>query len=116
MRSVRSGKSAVLGPWFATLCLVTLLLLSAHANAQIAGTGNVQGAVEDASGAVIQNAAVTITDVATQVKHFTRSDNAGLYVFPGLPVGTYTLNAVSYTHLDVYKRQPPPCAHASIAA
>ena len=35
---------------------VVVLLFATHANAQIAGTGNIQGTVFDASGAVVPNA------------------------------------------------------------
>ena len=74
--------------WAAVFCFVAVLLLATKANAQVAGAGNIQGTVSDASGAVIPNATVTVTDVSTQVKHITKSDKAGVYVFPGLPVST----------------------------
>jgi len=95
MRSTRSNAMAILGRWLGVLCLATLVLFATQGKAQIAGTGNVQGTVLDASGAVVQNAAITITDTATQVQHHNRSDSAGIYVFPGLPTGTYTLRIVA---------------------
>jgi hypothetical protein len=95
MRTKKSSHIALFGPWFAVLCFATLLLVSIQAKSQIAGTANVQGAIQDASGAMIQNAAIAITDVATQVTHDTRSDKAGIYAFPGLPIGTYTLRVVA---------------------
>jgi len=88
--AVESGKAAI-------LCWLALLLFVARGSAQIAGTGNIQGTVSDASGAVIPNATVTATDVSTQVKHVTTSDKAGIYVFPGLPIGTYTLSVSAAT-------------------
>ena len=66
-------------------CASTLL------SAQIAGTGNIQGSITDPTGAVVPNASVTLTDISTLVAHKTTSDIAGVYVFPGIPVGTYTL-------------------------
>ena len=60
-----------------------------------AGTGNIQGTINDPTGAVIPNAAITATDTSTQVQHVTRSDKAGVYAFPGLPIGTYNLRAVA---------------------
>jgi hypothetical protein len=72
------------------LCAV-VLLWATNADSQIAGTGNIQGTIVDPSGAVIPNAAVTVTDTSTRVKHVTQSDKAGVYVFPGLPIGTYNL-------------------------
>jgi hypothetical protein len=94
MRSKSSNSSSIFVHRFALFCLL-ILLVSGQAWAQIAGTGNVQGTVLDTSGAVVQNAAITITDVSTQVKHNAVSDKAGIYVFPGLPTGTYTLRVVA---------------------
>ena len=83
MRSTRSNAMAIPGRWLGALCLATLVLFATLGKAQIAGTGNVQGTVQDSSGAVIPNANVAITDVSTQVNHTTKSDKAGVYVFPG---------------------------------
>jgi hypothetical protein len=80
---------------------VAVLLLATKANGQVAGAGNIQGTVSDASGAVIPNATVTVTDVSTQVKHITKSDKAGVYVFPGLPVSTYNLG-IAATGFETY--------------
>src|SRR6185312_115459 len=38
---------------------------------------------------------VTITNEATHVKHTTKTSQAGIYLFPGLPVGTYDLTAAA---------------------
>jgi Carboxypeptidase regulatory-like domain len=95
MRSKRSSDTAAPRRWFAAVCLTTILLFSIQAKSQIAGTGNVQGTVQDSSGAVVPRATVTITDVATQVSHTTRTDSAGVYVFPGLITGTYSLAVVT---------------------
>jgi hypothetical protein len=77
------------------LCSAVLVLFSAMASAQIAGTGNVQGTVTDSTGAVIPNASVTILNEATQVKNTTQTSSAGVYVFPGLHIGTYDLSAIA---------------------
>src|ERR1035438_3707189 len=74
---------------------MAMFLLATQGRSQIAGTGNIQGTVTDTSGAVIPNAAVTATDTSTQVKHVTKSGNAGAFIFPGLPVGTYVIDAVA---------------------
>ena len=75
------------------LCCVGTFLFTTNSRAQIAGTANVQGTVTDATGAVIPNATVTLTDEATQVKRTTKTSSAGLYLFPGVPRGTYDLSA-----------------------
>ena len=56
-------------------------------------TAAVNGQVTDPSGAVIANAAITATDVNRGSKFTTKSDAAGEYELPRLPVGTYTLQA-----------------------
>jgi hypothetical protein len=70
---------------------VALLLLATKVNAQLAGTGTIQGTVTDPTGAVIAKAAVTITETATSVKREARTDNAGIYVFPNIPAATYNV-------------------------
>jgi hypothetical protein len=70
-----------------------MLLTPFLLRAQIAGTGNIQGTVADSTGAVIPNADVTLTDEATHVKRTTVTSGAGVYLFPGIPVGTYDLSA-----------------------
>ena len=79
----------------ALLCCGILILSSVVASAQIAGTGNIQGTVTDTTGAVIVDSTVTITNEATHVKHTTQTSQAGIYLFPGLPVGTYDLTATA---------------------
>jgi hypothetical protein len=63
--------------------------------AQIAGTGNIQGAVTDSTGAVVPQASITLTNEATRVQHKTQSSGAGIYLFPGMPVGTYDLSVTA---------------------
>src|SRR5258708_14046248 len=72
---------------------VAVLLLCLQGNSQTAGTGSSQGSVTDTIGAVIQNASVIATNIATQVKHTETTDASGLYSFPNLAIGTYTLEA-----------------------
>ncbi len=53
------------------------------------------------SGAVVAKASVTLTDRSTHVVRTSLSDNAGVYVFPGVPIGTYDL-AVSAPGFKTY--------------
>jgi hypothetical protein len=79
-----------------TLCFcVSLFLFAARVNAQTAGTASIQGVVTDSSGAVIQDATVTATNIATLVKHTTVTDQSGLYSFPNIAIGTYTVEATA---------------------
>ena len=53
--------------------------------------GSVSGAVTDASGAVVPNAKVTISNDATGLKREATSDATGVYRVLDLPQGTYTI-------------------------
>jgi len=75
--------------------LATCLFAVGNGGAQVGGTGNIQGTVADATGAVIPQTAVTLTSATTQVTHVTRTDSAGNYVFPNVEPGTYSVSAAS---------------------
>ncbi|HKD06910.1 MAG TPA: carboxypeptidase regulatory-like domain-containing protein [Bryobacteraceae bacterium] len=51
------------------------------------------GAVQDASGAAVANAAVDATNEATNLKASTKTNGNGEYRFTNLPAGSYTLTA-----------------------
>ena len=91
----KSSKLCRAAARLAVVCSAVLLLLVANGNAQIAGTGNIQGTVTDASGAVIPNAQVVLTDNATQVKRTSKTNSAGTYVFPGVPISSYRLDVTA---------------------
>ncbi|MHB8887472.1 MAG: TonB-dependent receptor [Acidobacteriaceae bacterium] len=85
---------------------IALLVFTAPSYSQIAGTASVQGTITDATGAVIPNAAITLTNSATQVKRTATSNGSGLYSFPNIPVGTYSLSVretgfQSYTQSNI---------------
>ncbi len=71
------------------VCLCLLLLFSPSAFAQFAAA--VQGTVEDASGATVQGAQVTLTNQATGVSQTAATSADGFYKFASLPPGTYTV-------------------------
>ena len=56
-------------------------------------TSTLSGIVRDTSGAAVPRAALTALNVSTQVTTGTASDEAGRYILPSLPPGTYTLSA-----------------------
>src|SRR5580704_15513863 len=58
-------------------------------------SGAIAGNIQDASGAVIQNATVTATNDATHTSSVTKSTSAGAYRFPNIPLGTYTVTVVA---------------------
>ena len=53
----------------------------------------VRGVVADASGAVLRNAKVTITDVGTNIASSSRTNDKGEYFFTGLRPSTYAVRA-----------------------
>jgi hypothetical protein len=59
--------------------------------AQTAGEGTISGTVSDSTGAVVPNASVIATNIATNVASARTSSSAGLYTIAPLPPGTYTL-------------------------
>ena len=78
--------------WATAFCLSAIMFFSIRGGAQIAGSGNIQGTVTDTTGAVIPGASITLTNESTKVQRTTVSSNAGIYVFPGVPVGTYDVS------------------------
>jgi hypothetical protein len=76
----------------ALLGCAAFLVFPLKSNAQIAGTGNIQGTVTDSTGAVVPRASVILTDESTRVARQTTSDSAGVYAFPGVPISTYDLS------------------------
>jgi len=66
-------------------------LVVCAALALAATTGSISGTVKDPSGAVIPGATIIATNVDNGTETKTTSDDNGLYSFPSLPVGRYTL-------------------------
>jgi hypothetical protein len=68
------------------LVILTATAAAAQATAQISGT------VTDASGGVLPGASVTATQTDTGFKREAITDAAGLFSFPGVPIGPYKLD------------------------
>ena len=56
-----------------------------------AASGSISGILKDPSGAVIQNARLTLVETGVHARYSTVSDPQGFYSFPVLPVGHYDL-------------------------
>lgn len=78
------------------------LLTAVLASAQIY-TGSVTGVVQDPSGAVIPNAAVSLTSTARNYVYPTTSDGTGRYVLRSLPPGSYRIR-VEATGFSAFER------------
>jgi hypothetical protein len=77
--------------------LFCISIASAQENASVSGT------VTDPSGAVIPNATVTLINQGTNEAHTALSNGAGLFDFPQLVHGTYTLK-VSAQGFNTYQK------------
>jgi hypothetical protein len=77
-----------LKPFF--LGAVAFLLSVALATAQTS-TSQISGTVRDASGAVVAGATVTLLNEATGITQKQTTTDGGVYAFPAIPVGTYSV-------------------------
>ncbi len=75
------------------LLLLALALLSFAPASQAQTTATISGWIQDSAGAVIPGVQVTITNEATNESRTLESNGTGLYVFPSLVPGTYSLKA-----------------------
>lgn len=71
------------------------LLFTTVANAQVGGSGSIQGTVTDPTGAIIAGATVTATNVATGVETTRPTTGSGLYVITPLQPGEYTVRVTA---------------------
>ena len=89
---VRRFTSSAAG--WTTIALVAGILLAAAAPASAQTlTSRVEGTVQDEAGGVIPGAAVTMTEVDTNVVREAFTNDRGLYLFPLVPAGTYRVEA-----------------------
>ena len=69
-------------------------LLFASAALPQTNTSVVEGRVADPTGAVIRDCGVSLTSLKTGSALTTRTNETGMFVFPSVPVGSYTLKVV----------------------
>ncbi|MBM3737560.1 MAG: TonB-dependent receptor [Acidobacteria bacterium] len=70
---------------------VVILILAAGVLPAQTSTSQISGAITDPSGATVPGAAVTLTNEATGVAQKQLATAAGVYAFPSIPVGAYSL-------------------------
>ena len=78
-------------PYFQMCGVMVLVFCAALGVCGQATSGRISGTVTDSSGAVIPNAAVTVTNGATNLVRTTQTDDSGFYTVTNLPVGTYSV-------------------------
>ncbi|HZD44924.1 MAG TPA: carboxypeptidase-like regulatory domain-containing protein, partial [Acidobacteriaceae bacterium] len=77
--------------WRKTVFFLALLfLVTSTALCQLT-TADILGTVTDASGAVVPNATVTLTNLGTNVTRVAQTGGSGDYTFTLLPVGHYSI-------------------------
>ncbi len=98
-----------------SICLFLSALVVSNAGAQSITSGAIAGTVTDPSGAGVPNAAVTLTNVATNATLNTLTGVAGNYRFAFIPIGTYsvTVKAPNFqtaqlNNVTVASGQPTP--------
>jgi hypothetical protein len=79
---------------FRCLLIAAFVATSGAAFAQPAQTGTIQGEVKDSSGAVMPGVTMTLTSEERGFSRSTVTDENGRYVFPAVPAGNYTIEAV----------------------
>jgi hypothetical protein len=79
---------------FFVVGLLLAFLFPAGASAQVPNVGSVQDSIMDSSGAVIQDALVTLENLDTGQQMSAKTDSSGGYVFLIVPVGRYQLIVV----------------------
>ncbi len=72
------------------LAILVLALAAGAARAQT-GTGSIYGEVKDPKGLGVVGAKVTLTNVETKATRTGETDSTGVYLFPALPPGKYSL-------------------------
>lgn len=78
-----------LAAWLA--CFFTILALLATPLFSQTTTSRIDGSILDESGAVVPNAKILAVNMKTQAKAETKSNDQGIFVFPAIEPGTYTL-------------------------
>jgi carboxypeptidase family protein len=77
-------RSVVYGVLFATICLSTSVPVSAQTV-----TGTLDGQITDQAGALVPDVRVSAKDIQTGLERATKSNEAGYFQLPFLPLGVY---------------------------
>jgi len=99
----------------ALACTVLLLTSTLPLLGQAGSTGSILGTITDNSGAVLVGATLKATDVTTNDTRTTTTNDAGRYVFPNLPSGTYDISVTQAGFKAVKTRQTVSVGMATTA-
>jgi hypothetical protein len=81
-----------LGAMF-SLLLAVILVVSGPQKMGAQTTATLSGTIQDSAGSVIAGAQVKLTNEATRQAHSVKTNGTGLFAFPSLEPGTYSLEA-----------------------
>ncbi|MGH9604990.1 MAG: carboxypeptidase regulatory-like domain-containing protein [Terracidiphilus sp.] len=93
-----AGISGVQRPGWKSLAMyaaLAALLLALAPSARGQENATVTGTVTDSTGAVVPNATVSLTDIATAQIRTVTSNSVGAYRFPNVGIGTFTLEVTA---------------------
>ena len=90
MREIRQPQLSF-SPYLQVLGVLLLVVFAGFSVSGQTNFGRISGTVTDSSGAVVPNAAVTVTNAATNAVRTTTTDEGGFYTVTNLPVATYTV-------------------------
>ncbi|MGE3466794.1 MAG: carboxypeptidase-like regulatory domain-containing protein, partial [Pyrinomonadaceae bacterium] len=84
--------------------ILMVVLLTVSGSAQQSDNGGLAGTVSDVNGAVIPNAAITVTNLATNAKRTLTTNGDGRWTIAVLPLGNYEV-VVAATGFSPAKQQ-----------
>jgi len=96
---------------FLRVTLVALLTAIALPSLAQRTTGSLKGQVTDPNGAVVVGATVTATNQDTSVSQTTVTTSSGLYIFPTLLPGTYSVKVEGSGFHDSVQKDVPLTAN-----
>jgi Carboxypeptidase regulatory-like domain/TonB dependent receptor len=79
--------------FFTAFSFIFCLMAAICASGQASYTAQIRGVVKDASGALVPQATITITNNGTGISTTAHTDNNGLYILTGLRPAVYTIRA-----------------------
>src|SRR5271155_4833917 len=88
-------KETTLSAWRKTAFLLMLLFAFTSAALCQLTTADILGTVTDASGAVVPNAKITLTNLGSNQTRIGQSNSSGEYTFTLLPVGHYSVTVIA---------------------
>ena len=77
----------------ASFLMIAVITLSFSAIALGQSDGTIFGTVKDATGAVVADASITVLNPAKGITRKATTNADGVFVYPQLPPGTYTIHA-----------------------